>query len=443
MIRRYLTSFAGLATTLCLTVGVAAEDWPQWMGPNRDGHWPAKQIIDSFPREGLKLQWRVPVAGGYSGPAVALGKVFVTDFLPEAGDLSNDPNRRSAAKGKERVHCFNAADGRLLWSHAYDCVYNVSYPAGPRATPTVADGKVYTLGSEGHLHCLDTETGQVVWMKDLRAEYKTETPLWGFCGAPLVDGPRLICLVGGRGSVAVAFEKDTGKELWRALTASEPGYAPPTIITAGGKRQLLIWHAEAINSLVPETGEVYWSEPLRPNAGMAIAAPRHAGDFLFASGIGNAAAMFKLDREKPAVEIVWRGLPTTAVYSANCTPIIDQGIIYGADCQVGCLRAVELADGKRLWETFQPTTGGDRRMSHGNAFLVKNEDRYFLFSETGDLIIARLTPERYEEISRARLLEPTGEAFGRRVAWSHPAFANRSVYARNDKELVCVFLGKE
>jgi hypothetical protein len=255
-------------------------------------------------------------------------------------------------------------------------------------------------------------------------------------------GNKLICLVGGQGSVAVAFDKDSGREIWKALSAPEVGYCPPTLIEAGCKPQLLIWHPKALNSLNPETGEVYWSEPLEPQYGMSIAAPRQAGEFLFAGGIGSVAVLWRLSRDKPGVEEVWSGKPNTAVYCANSTPVIEGGVIYGSDCQVGDLRAVELASGKRLWESFEPTTGGERRASHGTAFITKNGERHFLFSETGDLIIARLSPERYEEISRAHILEPTGEALGRAVVWSHPAYANKCAFIRNDKEIVCVSLAK-
>ena len=440
---RLLRSVALTLAFLASAAAARGDDWPQWLGPNRDSQWRETGIIGKFPAGGAKVLWRAPINGGYAGPAVADGRVFVTDYLRESGDASNDPGQRRELKGKERVLCFDAASGKELWKHDYDCPYNISYPSGPRATPTVAGGKVYALGAEGHLHCLDAKTGEVVWKKDFKQDYKAATPTWGFCGHPLIDGQKLICLVGGPGSVAVAFDKDTGKELWRALSAPEQGYCPPTMIDAGGTKQLLIWHVQSLNSLNPETGEVYWSEPLAPAYNMPITAPRQAGDYLYASGIGSVAALYKLDRTKPAVEVVWNGDPKTAVYCANSTPIITDGILYAADCQVGCLRAVQLSDGKRLWETFAPTTGGERRDSHGTAFLVQNGDRYFLFSETGDLIIARLSAEKYEETSRAHLLEPTGESFRRPVVWSHPAFANRCCFVRNDKEIVCVSLAKE
>lgn len=441
MVNRSVLLACFLAIAFVAPVGYA-DDWPQWMGPGRDDVWKETGIIEKFPEGGPKILWRTPIAGGYSGPAVVAGRVYVTDYVRKSGELANNPGGRNELQGTERVLCLDAASGKILWKHEYDCPYAISYAAGPRATPTVHAGKVYTLGAEGNLFCFDAAKGTVLWSKELKKEYQTEAPIWGFCGHPLVDGKRLICLVGGEGSVAVAFDKDTGAELWKSLSNPDAGYCPPTIITAGGKRQLLIWHPQALNSLNPETGEVYWAEPLVPQYGMSIAAPQKSGDYLFASGIGNCAALFKLDRTKPAAEVVWDGTPDTAVFCANSTPLIEGGVIYGNDCQVGNLRAVKLATGERLWETFQPTTGGERRASHGTAFLTKNGDRYFLFSETGDLIIARLSPEKYEELSRAHLLEPTAECFGRSVVWSHPAYANKCVFVRNDKEIVCASLAK-
>lgn len=428
-----------LALLWTVAAAARADDWPQWLGPERDSVWRETGIVDRFDKGGPPVRWRVPVAGGFAGPAVARGRVYLTDYQTLEGKNTSSPDVRDRLTGKERVLCFQAATGKLLWKHEYDCPYHISYPAGPRCTPTVHDGKVYTLGAEGNLVCLDADTGQLRWAKDLKKEYRVETPIWGFCGHPLVDGQKLICLVGGEGSVAVAFDKDTGRELWRALSAREPGYCPPTLIEAGGRRQLLIWHAEAINSLDPDSGQLHWSVPLEPRYGMSITAPRRWGDYLFASGIGDTAAVLRLAADRPVAEVVWRGTRDNAVYCANSTPFLEEGVIYGCDCQQGCLRAVNLRTGERLWETFAPTTGKDRAR-HGTAFLVKNGNRFFLMSETGHLIIARLSRSGYEEISRAFLLPPTGVAFGRDVLWSHPAFADRCIFARNDKELVCASL---
>jgi outer membrane protein assembly factor BamB len=420
-----------------------AGDWPQWLGPGRDDVWHESGIVERFPEGGPKILWRVPLAGGYSGPAVAGGKVFVTDYVRTSGVAANDPSQRVESSGKERVVCLRAGDGQELWRYEYDRAYRISYPSGPRCTPTVSGGKVYTLGAEGDLLCLDAESGKLLWYRDLKKEYIIDAPVWGFCGHPLVEGDKLFCLVGGAGSLAVAFNKDTGKEIWRALSASpDAGYCPPKLIEAGGRKQLLIWHPQALNSLNPETGEVYWSERLDPQYGMACSTPQQSGDFLYVSAIGRCAALFKLDRNRPAAEVAWIAKPNMAVFCSNSTPAIDGPCIYGNDCEVGNLRAVELMTGKRLWETFAPTTGGQRRESHGTAFITKNGDRYFLFSETGDLIIARLSPAKYEEISRAHLLEPTNEAFGRPVVWNHPAYADKCVFVRNDKEIVCASLAR-
>lgn len=439
-------------TTLAIAVVIAfvflplsllADDWPQWLRPQRDGVWHETGLIEKFPEKPLTAKWRVPVSLGYAGPAVANGLVYLTDYVREAGTTGNDPGTRRALSGKERVLCFDIETGKLVWEHSYPCPYFISYPSGPRATPTIHQGKVYTLGAEGNLLCLDAAKGDVIWSKELKKEYKIDAPQWGFCGAPLVDGQKLICLVGGQGSVAVAFDKDTGKEIWKALSATEPGYCPPSMIEASGVKQLIIWHAQSVNSLNPETGELYWTIPLKPDYGMSIMIPQKHGDFLFASGIGNIGALMKLDQTKPAAEIVWRGKANMAIYAANTTPIFDdEGILYGVDCRGGHLRAMSLDTGVKLWETSAATTG-ERRGQHGTAFLVRNGDRYVIFSETGDLIFAKLSARAYDEISRMHLIDPTGECFGREVVWSYPAFANKCVFARNDKELVCVSLAAE
>jgi len=223
-----------------------ADDWPQWLGLQRDGVWRETGIIEKFPTNGLKFRWRTPIGGGYSGPAVTKGRVYLMD-RQLANGATNPTNAfaRGTIPGGERVVCLKEADGKTLWLHEYDCPYTVSYASGPRVTPTVHDGKVYTLGSEGNLLCLDAEKGSVLWSRDFRKEFDIKTPTWGFTGHPLVDGNKVICLAGGDGSVAVAFDKDTGKELWRALSAKEPGYCPPMIYEAGGKRQLIVWHPDS------------------------------------------------------------------------------------------------------------------------------------------------------------------------------------------------------
>ncbi|NBU41717.1 MAG: hypothetical protein EBS51_13140 [Planctomycetia bacterium] len=227
-----------LASWLPCATRLRADDWPQWMGPRRDGVWREADVVEAIPAGGLPLRWRITVKAGYAGPAVANGRVYLMDYDRREGTLANDPGGRSTLAGNERVLCIDAATGEIVWKHEYDCPYSISYAAGPRCTPTVADGRVYTLGAEGHLTCLDATTGAVTWKKDLRADYGAPTPIWGFCGHPLVEGDLLVCLVGGPGSVAVAFDRHSGREVWRAISASESGYCPPTMIESGGQRQL-------------------------------------------------------------------------------------------------------------------------------------------------------------------------------------------------------------
>lgn len=431
---------SGVGLLCGVAAAAQADDWPQWLGPQRASVWRETGLLEKFPAAGPTVKWRVPIAGGYAGPAVASGRVFVCDYLTTSA-TAPDPNQRNRLQGKERVLCFSAADGRLLWKHEDDRAYEISFPAGPRATPTVNGELVYTLGAEGDLLCLKVADGALVWAHNFARDYGAKTPMWGYSGHPLVDGQKLICLVGGPGSVAVAFDKLSGQEIWRALSAKEPGYAPPSLLEAGGKRQLIIWHGQAINGLDPETGKVYWTVPLEPNYCMSIATPRHLGPYLFAGGIPNKSAMLKLAADRPAAEVLWRGEKDKGIGPVSSTPFLEGDYLYGVDGR-GELRCVRLQTGEQLWTTYAPTTGNERAHS-ACAFLVKQGERFFLASETGDLVIARLTPEKYEEISRAKIIEPTGSAFGRAVWWSHPAFAERCVFARNDKELVCVSLASE
>ena len=446
----------GMLAWLGAQSAARADDWPQWLGPRRDAIWRESGIIEKFPKDGPKIRWRQKIGEGYAGPAVAAGKVYITDrVLPDGTTNPKNPFGRSRTKGNERVLCLDEATGNILWKHEYDCPYEVSYASGPRCTPLVDGDRVYTLGTMGDLLCLSTKDGKVLWSKNFPKDYKCDVPQWGFAGHPLLEGDNLICLVGGEGSVAVAFDKMTGKEAWRALSASEPGYAPPTIIEVAGKRQLIIWHPQSVNCLDPKTGTVHWSFPFigrkkdRLGAGMSIPTPRQDGDLLFLTCFYDGSLMLKLNgTEKPTQ--VWRSKSrserpdgTDSLHCVMNTPFIKDGFIYGV-CSYGELRCIKENTGKRVWESFKPIVGESMRW--GNAFLVPQGDRVFLFNEGGDLIIARLTPKGYEEISRANILTPTNTMAapaGRRVIWSHPAFANRCCYARNDREIVCVSLAAE
>ncbi len=255
---------------------------PSGLGPKRDGVWRESGLAERFPPGGPKVLWRVPVGTGYSGPAVANGRVYLMDRQRPTGP-DGKPARptRAGIPGRERVLCLDAADGKVLWKYEDDCPYKISYPSGPRTTPLVHQGSVYTLGAMGDPCRLDAATGVARWSKNLAKEYGVPPPVWGWAAHPLIDGDLLYCLVGGKGSAVVAFNKETGKEVWRALTSEEVGYSPPMIYRAGGVRQLIIWLSESINSLHPVTGRTYWTQayptsgpPQRPAVNIATVRSR-------------------------------------------------------------------------------------------------------------------------------------------------------------------------
>jgi outer membrane protein assembly factor BamB len=422
-----------------------ADDWPQWQGPRRDGVWRETEILAKFPQGGPKVLWREPIGGGFSGPAVAGGRVFVMDRQGEAVKKGVESPPKGGLKGKERVLCFDAASGKPLWKHEYDCDYRVLYVSGPRTTPAVDGDKVYTIGTMGGVCCLDAAKGTVHWHKQLTEMFKTKPPLWGYASHPLIDGDRLICLAGGEGSAVVALDKNSGKELWRALSAKEVGYAPPMIFEAGGKRQLIVWHTDSINSLDPATGKVYWTVPFEDPAKdghpkITVSTPRKEGDLLFVSAVHTGSLVAKLAGDRPAAEVVYQSKSTDlakpdGLHALMCSPILQHGYIYGVGV-TGDLRCLEAKTGKELWQHL--TT--ERKAFFATSFIIPQGDRHFLFSDQGDLIIARLTPKGYTEIDRAHVIEPTLFSRGRDVVWTHPAFANGCMVVRNDQEIICVSL---
>lgn len=417
-----------------------SDDWPQWMGPKRDNVWRESGLLENFPDEGVKVLWRTTLAGGYAGPAVANGRVFISDYVT-ADDVQVPNFERQTFTGIERVLCMDQANGEILWKHEYPVKYSVSYPAGPRCTPTIDGERVYTLGTEGHLFCFEAASGKVLWSKHLPAEYNTTTALWGYASHPLIDGEKLICVVGGNGSHAVAFNKLNGEELWKTLTSKEQGYSPPTIIQAGGKRQLILARPDAVSSVDPETGNEYWSVPYEATNGSIIMSPIQAGNLLFVAGYSNKNLLLQLEEEKPSASVLWQDENRKAVSPVNVQPILDPDgkTLYGYD-QKGTLHGVDIASGDRLWDSTDAV--GGRPAGSETAFIYRVGDHYLLFTEKGDLVLAKLSREGYEEIDRTHVIDPTGVAFGRSVVWCAPALANRTLFVRNDKEIIAVSLAR-
>ncbi|HEX3655491.1 MAG TPA: PQQ-binding-like beta-propeller repeat protein [Pirellulales bacterium] len=416
--------------TLVAPRELQADDWPQWRGPTRDGVWRETGLVDHFDSAQLPLAWRAPIAAGYSGPTVCNGRVFVTDRLVEPQQA-------------ERVHAFDSKTGKPLWTFEYECKYSISYPAGPRAAVSIDEGRAFALGATGRLHALDAASGAVLWKKDLEKEYGIRMPIWGIAASPLVDRDLLIVQIGGKDNAClVAFDKKSGAERWRALD-DDASYAAPIITEQNGQRVLICLTGQHIAGLKPDSGEVLWKYPFPPKQ-MVIGIPTPVidGQRLFVTTFYEGSLMLRLVPDRFAVEKLWarRGTDekhTDALHSIISTPLAIDGYIYGVD-SYGELRCLDEQTGKRIWESDQATPHTRWSTIH----FVRNGDREWLFNERGELIIARLTPEGYDEISRTKLLEPTTEQLRQRggVCWSHPAFANRHVFARNDRELVCASL---
>ena len=441
-----LTTWGAAALVMGLgVVAVNADDWEQWRGPDRLGVWHEDGIIESFPDDGLTVTWRTPLRSGYAGPAVADGRVFVLDWL-------DDPTSRTL-DGTERAVALDEETGAVLWTHEWHTSYRMlmaSYAVGPRATPTVDGDRVYVVGATGRLFCLDVETGDVIWGKDYVADYGTSVPTWGIASAPLVDRDKLITVVGGEpDALVVAFDKRTGEEIWRAVqVVGEMGYGQPVIYEAGGARQLIVWHATALVSLDPDTGDVYWNQEWEAGSGLSVATPVRSGDYLLVSQFYNGSMMMRLNQDHPTASMLWQGSSrseqpdrTDGLHSLITTPLIIGDYIYGVG-SYGELRGLDARTGERIWMSDRMTA----QARWGAAFLVRHEDRYFVNNDDGYLMIAQFTPEGYVELDRTRLIVSDGSSgaatrgrparFERPINWSHPAYANKHIVHRNNTEII-------
>jgi outer membrane protein assembly factor BamB len=415
-----------LLLLLTRVAAVRAEDWPQWRGPNRNGEWSESGIFETFPPNGLKMSWRAPVGIGFSSPVVADGRVFVTD------------SELAKPKASERVHAFEAVTGQKLWSHSYD----VNYPdgafderslRGPIATPVVNDGRIYTLGASGKVFSLEAVKGDVLWQKDLKQEYP-ESDLYP-SPSPLIEGDLLILLVGAKpGASVVAFNKNTGELVWKALD-EEASASSPIVVSAAGKRQLIVWTPQSVTSLNPATGTTYWRQRLNTTQDATVSTPVCYNGNLLIGGL-----MLKLDSEKPGATVLWPKSRATArrILSDTSTAMFRDAYIYSARSS-GEFVCLEASTGNQLWETDKVTD----LKSGASIHVTANGDSALLYSDQGDLIRTQLTAQGYHEISRARVLEPAVTFSGRKTAWAAPAFANQCIYARTNKELVCVSLAAE
>jgi len=426
-----LRYFVSIIVFIIFSNFIYAQDWPDWRGANRDAIWSANGVLQKFTSDTIPHEWSVPLGSGYSGPTVANGKVYVSDLLQEPVQT-------------EGVLCFDAQTGLKIWEYRYECEYSgVGYPAGPRASVVLNDGKAYSLGTMGHLFCFNAENGEVIWKKDLNNEYDINMPIWGIASTPLVVDEKLVVHVSGsNNSCVVAFNKNSGKEIWRSLE-DRAGYSAPIVIEKNGRKIIVNWTEHSLSGLNSETGETFWSFPWQTGSGMSIATPVLYKDYIFVSAFYSGSLLIKLGPDYTTAEKVWQRegeneRNTDALHCVMNTPVIIDNFVYGVD-SYGELRCLELLTGDRVWENQTAV----ERNRWANIHFVQNEDKIWMFNEQGELLITELSPEGFTEISRSLLIRPTRKQHPRGVTWTHPAFAGKHVFIRNDKTLICADLSEE
>lgn len=400
-----------LVTFLIPSLATSA-DWPRWRGPAGDGCWNPQEVPKDFAQQEPKQLWKAEIGGGYGGVTVAEGRVYLMD-------------RPKAAPGSERVLCFDLETGRLLWSQNWPADYgDMDYANGPRASVTVLEGRAYTLGAKGMAMCLEAETGRPIWQVDTVTAHRARVPTWGFAASPVLDGPRVLLHVGAESAGSVlALDRDSGKLIWQGGT-DPAGYCTPEIIQHEGRRQLIVWGPEHIQSLDPETGSGFWRWPYKITYGVSIAQPLYRDGLLLVSGYWHGTRTLRLGREPNQVELAWS--EEKAMCGLMSAPLFKDGIVYLLDKNRG-LQAIELKDGKILWSDDNTLTPKDRNPQMSLVWLRREDGLASLLNANGELVYVKLSRKGFEELARHQLIGKT---------WAHPAFVEARIVARSDTELV-------
>jgi outer membrane protein assembly factor BamB len=376
---------------------------------------------ETWPEGGPKRLWKQPIGGGYAGVSVVGNRVVTMD-------------RQKAPAEVERIVCLDAGTGRELWAHEYPVEYGkLDYGNGPRAAPTIVDGRVYTLGALGHVCCVELATGRPVWSVDTVKEHKATIPEWGLAASPVVDGENVIVHVGAKpGGCLLALDRGDGRVVWRSLD-DPAGYCTPILIRHAGRRQLIAWTPEHIVSHNPEDGAVLWKVPYKVTYGVSIATPIFEEGLVFVAGYWEGSKAIRLGEGPRDAELAWedsrnlRGLMSQPLYDRGKVFLLDKG--NGLTC-------FELATGKKLWDDGHRMTPRGRNPQASLVWLDAGERpadergrRAIVLNSEGELILARLSASGYEESSRAKIIGPT---------WAHPAYAGKRCFARNDTQIVAV-----
>jgi outer membrane protein assembly factor BamB len=407
-----------LLTCLAASAGqpTLAEDWPCWRGPRRDGIARETGLLKKWPQSGPRQLWRAELSGGFSSVAVADGRVFT----------------QTKQKNQEAVVCLDAATGKDIWRYHYDCDYGAfrtftgggrpQARTGPRATPTVEDGRVYTLGATGILLCLEAKTGKRIWQQDLLKIAGMDVPTHGYCGSPLVLGDRIYLNPGGsKGKSIAALDKKDGTVVWQAL--DDPvGYACPVWAEVGSSSQVIFFTGAGVVGVDPKDGRLLWRFPWKTRPPLHIATPIYAdGKVFVSSNYGSGGAVFRLtDKGEP--ETVWKSL---AMQNHFSTSVLFEGYLYGVS--EGRLRCVEFQTGTVQWG----------RDGLGRGSLALADGHLIALGEYGELILARAMPAEYAEVSRCQVFDKAT------LTWTAPVVSGGRLFVRSENALLALNLREE
>jgi outer membrane protein assembly factor BamB len=380
--------------------------WPDFRGPNRDGRYVETPIRTEWPAEGLPQFWKQPIGAGYASFVVADGRAFTIE------------QRRA----QEVVAAYDIATGRELWTNGWDAEFQESMGGdGPRATPTYHEGRIYALGAEGELRCLDARTGAVLWRLNILADNGGHNLSWGMAASPLIVDDKVIVLPGGtRGQSVVAYDKTTGKPVWKAQDDTQ-AYTSPMLVTLGGVRQILVVSAQRAMGLTVDSGRLLWEHPWSNDTAINVAQPLLLGrgsngnDRVFLSAsYGSGAVVFELVPSGDGFRsrTLWENQRMKNKFTSS---VLHQGYIYGLDESI--LACIDPATGEQCWK------GG--RYGYGQILLAG--DHLVVLTEDGDLALVRAAPERHQELARFPAIEGK--------TWNHPVIVNGLLLVRNLQEM--------
>lgn len=410
-----LLQFSGLALVLTAFTATAA-DWPQWRGPQRNGHSPETGLLKQWPAEGPRLVWQVKDLGqGYAAPVVAGNRLYV---------LSNE------GLEDEFVQAHDVTDGRRLWRTRLGKVGNPNqqprFPAA-RSTPTVDGSLLYALSSDGDLACVETATGKIRWQKSLREDFGGKPGTWAYSESPLVDGEVVVCTPGGGDATLVALNKNNGNVIWKCPIsgANEAAYASAIIVETGGLKQYVQMIAGGLVGVDAKTGKLLWRYDKTVSKFKAnIPSPVARGEWIFSAGAGTGAGAVKLTMaggEVQAEQVYFGAKLPTAIGGA----VLVGDYLYGTSAQG--LMCVQFNSGEVKWENA----------SIGAASLLYADGHLYLHGENGAVALVEATPEAYREKGRFNPPDRPARSQAMEKSWAYPVLANGRLYLRDHQILWC------